>query len=409
MSVALSRQSRRKGGIADRRRAALIQAQRRRRSGSSRRTRLREDVSKAPKPLGLYVIAAVTVTLVLLGIVMVLSASSIVSFHKGNSPWKYFLRQVMWAGLGTVAMGVAYRLRLTYLSTIARVLPFIGVVMMLLPFTPGVGRSVNGARAWLVVGPFNVQPAEFMKLFLIIYGADLLTRREKQLADWRAGMWPFLKVVMVALLIAVVQSDIGSCVVIGAIGLSVLFLAGAPMRPLVGMSVISGVLGILYVMTDGTKLARFTSFLDIMGTREGDGYQVYQGWISISNGGLTGTGIGAGTGKWGYVPLAHSDFIFSIVAEEMGMLGVIGVLLLFAFLIYFAFQAAINCKDRFGYLLASGIGCWFLVQTAINIGGVLGLMPVTGLTLPFISFGGSSLVVSMTAAGLLMNVARRPK
>ena len=121
------------------------------------------------------------------------SASSIVSFHKGNSPWKYFLRQVMWAGLGTVAMGVAYRLRLTYLSTIARVLPFIGVVMMLLPFTPGVGRSVNGARAWLVVGPFNVQPAEFMKLFLIIYGADLLTRREKQLADWREGMWPFLK------------------------------------------------------------------------------------------------------------------------------------------------------------------------------------------------------------------------
>jgi len=169
------------------------------------------------------------------------------------------------------------------------------------------------------------------------------------------------------------------------------------------------VLGILYVMTDDSKMARFTSFLDIMGTREGDGYQVYQGWISISNGGLTGTGIGAGTGKWGYVPLAHSDFIFSIVAEEMGMLGVLGVLLLFAFLIYFAFQAAINCRDRFGYLLASGIGCWFLVQTAINIGGVLGLMPVTGLTLPFISFGGSSLVVSMTAAGLLMNVARRPK
>jgi cell division protein FtsW len=409
MSIALSRQSRRKGGIADRRRAALIQAQRRRRSGSSRRSRLREDVSKAPKPLGLYVIAAVTVTLVLLGIVMVLSASSIVSFHKGNSPWKYFLRQVMWAGLGTIAMGVAYRLRLTYLSTIARVLPLIGLAMMLLPFTPGVGRSVNGARAWLVVGPFNVQPAEFMKLFLIIYGADLLTRREKQLADWREGMWPYLKVVMVALLIAVVQSDIGSCVVIGAIGLSVLFLAGAPMRPLIGMSVISGVLGILYVMTDDSKMARFTSFLDIMGTREGDGYQVYQGWISISNGGLTGTGIGAGTGKWGYVPLAHSDFIFSIVAEEMGMLGVLGVLLLFAFLIYFAFQAAINCRDRFGYLLASGIGCWFLVQTAINIGGVLGLMPVTGLTLPFISFGGSSLVVSMTAAGLLMNVARRPK
>lgn len=409
MTVAISRPRRRGTDIADRRRQALIHAQRRRRSGSSRRSRIREDVSRAPKPLGLYVIAAVTITLVLLGIVMVLSASSIVSFHRGSSPWKYFTRQVMWAGLGTIAMGVAYRMRLTYLSTIARVLPFIGIVMMMMPFAPGIGRSVNGARAWLIVGPFNVQPAEFMKLFLIIYGADLLSRREKQLQDWRVGMMPYLKFVLGAVAIAVVQSDIGSCVVIGVIGVSVLFLAGAPVRPLAGMSLLGSLLGVLYVMTDGSKLARFTSFLDIYGTREGDGYQVYQGWISISNGGLTGTGIGAGTGKWGYVPLAHSDFIFSILAEEMGLLGVVGVLTLFAFLIYFAFQVALSCRERFGFLLAGGIGCWFLVQTAINIGGVLGLMPVTGLTLPFISFGGSSLVVSMTAAGLLMNVARRPR
>ena len=409
MTAAVSRTRRGGNSIADRRRQALVQAQRRRRSGSSRRTRLREDVSRAPKPLGLYVIAAVTVTLVLLGIVMVLSASSIVSFHNGRSPWRYFGKQLMWATIGSVVMFVAYRLRLSYLSTIARVLPGIGIAMMLMPFVPGIGRSVNGAKAWLVVGPFNVQPAEFMKLFLIIYGADLLTRREKNLTDWKVGLLPYLKWVGTAVFIAVVQSDIGTCVVIGAIGLSVLFLAGAPVKPLLGLSVVGGLLGFLYLLTDSDKMARFTSFLDIRGTREADGYQVYQAWISISNGGLTGTGIGAGTGKWGYVPLAHSDFIFSILAEEMGLLGVIGVLTLFAFLIYFAFQVAISCRERFGYLLAAGIGCWLLVQTAINIGGVLGIMPVTGLTLPFISFGGSSLVVSMAAAGLLMNVARRPR
>jgi cell division protein FtsW len=171
----------------------------------------------------------------------------------------------------------------------------------------------------------------------------------------------------------------------------------------------AGCLGALYVVQDPDKLSRITSFLDIHGTRESDGYQVYQALISLSNGGLTGTGIGAGTGKWGYVPIAHSDFIFSIVGEEMGLLGVLGLMTLFAFLIYFAFQVALSCRHRFGFLVAAGIGCWMVVQVSINIGGVIGIMPVTGLTLPFISFGGSSLIASMAAAGLLMNVARRPR
>ncbi|MGA0781272.1 MAG: FtsW/RodA/SpoVE family cell cycle protein, partial [Ilumatobacteraceae bacterium] len=182
-----------------------------------------------------------------------------------------------------------------------------------------------------------------------------------------------------------------------------------PLRPLFGLSLVGALGFVTYARLDGDKWARFTSFLDIHGTRETDGYQVYQALISISNGGLTGTGIGAGTGKWGYVPLAHTDFIFSIVGEEMGLLGVLGLLTLFVFLIYFAFQVALSCRHRFGFLVAAGIGCWFIVQISINIGGVIGLLPVTGLTLPFISFGGSSLIASMAAAGLLMNVARRPR
>lgn len=136
---------------------------------------------------------------------------------------------------------------------------------------------------------------------------------------------------------------------------------------------------------------------------------MYQSLISLSNGGITGTGIGAGTGKWGYVPLAHSDFIFATLAEEMGFLGVIGLIALFTFLIYFGFQAALSCRTTFGRLLAGGIAGWFLIQICVNIGGVTGVIPVTGLTLPFISFGGSSLIVSMVSAGLLMNVARRPR
>lgn len=407
MTLAVPNRSRRTSALAERRRAALESAQKTRRTG--RRRRYQEDVGRDPKPLGFYVIVAVTFALVAFGLVMVLSSSSIVSFHRGRSPWYFFSKQVVWSGVGLVALLVTYRMPLKALHSMARVLPGFAVALMLAAFTPGLGKTVNGARAWLAIGDYTIQPSEFMKLALVVYGADWLTRREKQLGDFRESAVPYLGWVAIGAMIAIAQGDLGSCLVIGAIGLSMLFLAGAPIRPLIGLVAVGAVGFVAYARLDSDKWARFTSFLDIHGTRDTDGYQVYQALISISNGGLTGTGIGAGTGKWGYVPLAHSDFIFSIVGEEMGLLGVLGLLTLFVFLIYFAFQVALSCRHRFGFLLAAGIGCWFIVQISINIGGVIGLLPVTGLTLPFISFGGSSLIASMAAAGLLMNVARRPR
>ena len=409
MTVALPNRSRRTSQLAERRRAALESAQKARSTGRRRSRRYQEDVSRDPKPLGFYVIAAVTFALVAFGLVMVLSSSSIVSFHRGRSPWFYLQKQLTWAILGSAILYITYRMPLKVLHSAARVLPPFAIVMMLAAFTPGLGRPVNGARAWIYIGDYSIQPSEFMKLALVVYGADWLTRREKQLGDFKEGMRPYLTMVAIGAAISLAQSDLGSCVVISAIGMSMLFLAGAPWRPLALLSV--GGLGIflLYAWIDGDKWARLTAFLDIQGTRETDGYQVYQGLISMANGGITGTGIGAGPGKWGYVPLAHSDFIFSVVGEEMGLLGVLGLLSLFVTFVYFAFQVALSCRHRFGFLLASGIGCWFIVQIAVNIGGVIKVMPVTGLTLPFISFGGSSLLVSMAAAGLLMNVARRPR
>lgn len=408
MSLAVSNRTRHRSQLAERRRAVLESA-RDGRSAGRRKRRFQEDVSRDPKPLGFYVIVAATLALVAFGLVMVLSSSSIVSFHRGNSPWYFFRKQVVWAVLGGAVMYATYRTPLWVLHKAARIMPPVAIAMMLAAFTPGLGRPVNGARAWIYIGDNSIQPSEFMKLALIVYGADLLTRREKQLGDFREGIMPYLSVVALGASISLAQSDLGSCVVISAIGLSMLFLAGAPLRTL---GLISGTgLGVflLYARLDSDKWERLTSFLDIDGTRETTGYQVYQGLISLSNGGLTGTGIGAGTGKWGYVPLAHSDFIFSVVGEEMGLLGVLGLLALFVTFIYFAFQVALSCRQRFGFLLAAGIGCWFIVQIAVNIGGVIRVMPVTGLTLPFISFGGSSLLASMAAAGLLTNVARRPR
>lgn len=397
------------GEIGDRRRAAYDRAQRIRSGESKLRSRYQENVARDPKPLGFYIIGAVTFVLVLFGLVMVLSASSIVSFHKGGSPWKFFARQSMWAGIGCVGLVFAYRFPLGLLHKVARVLPLVGLGGMLLAFFPGLGISINGARAWIHFGDYSFQPSEFMKLFIVIYGADLLSRREKELGDLRRTMLPFLVVAGAGAGLAIVQGDVGSCLVMAGIAATILFLAGAPIRPLVYLMSGAAVLGLLLVRQNPAKFARFTSFLDIEGTRDHNGYQVFQALISLSNGGLTGTGIGAGSGKWGYVPLAHSDFIFAILAEEMGFLGVVGLVTLFAFLIYFGLQAALSCRTRFGMLVAGGISGWFLIQVVINIGGVTGIMPVTGLTLPFISFGGTSLIVSMVAAGLLMNVARRPR
>jgi cell division protein FtsW len=415
MTIAIGQKSRRKSGgnssesLADRRRAAYERAQRIRTGEGGLRSRYQDATSRDPKPVGYYVIASVSIILVLFGLVMVMSSSSIFSFNRGDSAWKYFRRQSFYAGTGLIGMMFAYKLKLEILHKMARVGPWIGLGLMALAWMPGLGVEVNGAKAWIQIFDQRFQPSEFMKLFIVIYGADLLSRRMNHMHDWRVTMKPFGLVVMAGAGLSLVQSDFGSCAVMVGIGFVVLFLAGAPMIPMLTVAGAGAALGGLLVAVRPDKFERITSFFDLYANREDKTYQVYQSLISLSNGGMTGTGIGAGTGKWGYVPLAHSDFIFSTLAEEMGFLGVIGLLALFTFLIYFGFQAAISCRTNFGRLLAGGISGWFLIQICINIGGVVAVIPVTGLTLPFISFGGSSLIVSMVAAGLLMNVARRPR
>ena len=418
MTVAVQRQTRKPKEMSDRRRAAFERAQSTRTQGAKPRSRYREKIGSGPKPLGFYMIAAITFILVAFGLVMVLSASSIYSFNKEGTPWEYFSRQLFFTLLGIAGMVTAITFPLTWFQkhtkrfpslSFASILPVIGVGLMFLAFLPGIGTEVNGARAWLQIGPQTFQPSELMKLFIIIYGADLLSRREAEMGNLRRTMRPFLIMVAAGAGLALVQSDIGSCIVMIGIAAAVLFLAGAPLRPMLGVAAVATPLAFLFIRSSPDKLQRFTSFLDVYGTRDDKSYQVYQSWISLSNGGLTGTGIGTGSGKWGYVPLSHSDFIFAVLAEEMGLLGVVGLITLFAFLIYFGLQVALSCRYRFGLLLAGGIASWFLLQLVINVGGVVGLLPVTGLTLPFISFGGTSLIVSMVACGLLMNVARSPR
>jgi cell division protein FtsW len=346
------------------------------------------------------------VVLNVVGLVMVLSASSVTSFHRGLSPWRYFSKQVMWSALGTIALVTT--MRVPYQRWRNWVTPFLVIcyVLMLLPFVPGLGVPVGGARAWVQLGPIGFQPSEFLKLAVLLYCADVLTKREDRMHIVRETLWPCLAVLVVSGMFMLAQGDLGSAVVLGALVLAVMFIGGAPLIPLAGMAGALGVTSLVFVLSTEYRRERWTAFLDLASTRENGGWQVWQSLVGIADGGITGVGVGASRAKWGYLPLAHSDFIFAIIAEELGLVGVVAVLGSFLLLAFFGVQIALAAADRFGMLLAGGITAWLIVQTIINVGGVTGMMPLTGLTLPFLSFGGSSLLVTMTAMGLLLNVAR---
>ncbi len=388
---------------------SLTPSQRRRatldRKGFSESRRL---ATKAPTRAFYWITASISM-LILFGLIMVLSSSSIVAINRGGSAWNMFRKQGTWAMFGAFAMVTTYRMPYhMWRRWVTPVLIF-AFFLMFLPFVPGLGISINGARAWVSLGPINFQPSEVLKLAVLLYCCNLLGRRRGEITNLQRTFIPVIVVWGISGGLCLMQGDLGGAIVFSAIILSVLFIAGAPLRLIGASAAIAGTMGLGAVMVTATRRNRWTAFLDLNGTKGHYGYQVWESILSIANGGLLGVGAGEGTGKWGYVPLAHSDFIFAIIAEEFGLVGSLGVIGGFLILAYFGIQAAIGARDPFGAVLAGGITTWFCTQAFINIGGVTGAMPVTGLTLPLISYGGSSLFMSMAAAGLLLNVARNMK
>ncbi|MDQ3470551.1 MAG: putative lipid II flippase FtsW [Actinomycetota bacterium] len=367
------------------------------------------DVQRGPAPAAYYVLAVIVALFVMLGLVMVLSASASTEAAEGNGAYNVFNRQVMWAVVGLIGLWLAQRVNLAVIRKLAIPLLMLCAAAMALPVVPGLGTTVNDARAWVNVGPFSVQPSEFLKLAVIIFAADFLMRREEVLFDVRRGLRPVIGLAVAASGACLAQGDLGSAIVMCAIVLTVAFIGGVPLSPMILTAIAAAGVALGFVFSSEYRYDRFTAFLDITGHRDELSYQTYQGFLSIADGGLTGSGVGAGNGKLGYLPLAHSDFIFAVIADELGFVGSVAVVGGFMLLVWFGIQAALAAPDRFGMLLAGGIATWLGVQAVINLGGVTGLMPVTGLTLPFFSAGGSSLFVSMTAAGLLLNVARRAR
>lgn len=361
-----------------------------------------------PRPSSTFVgLLVVLIALNLLGLVMVLSASSVSALDTYGSSWYIALRQAGWLVAGAGVCLVV--LRVDYHRWRRWSLPALGLsgVLLGMVLVPGLGMNVNGASRWLGYGSFSLQPSELAKLTVLVFVADLLARRAAWMADVRLTLVPVGVVFGGVALLLMLQPNLGTTLVLGAIVLSLLFVAGTPLLPLLGTTFGGALVATGLALGASYRRARVFAFLDPWADPLNTGYQNIQSLVGIASGGLTGVGLGESRAKWGFLPYAHTDFIFAIVGEELGLLGALVVVALFVALCVIGVRVAQLAPDRFGMLLASGITAWFGVQAFVNVGAVIGILPITGVPLPFMSYGGSSLVFSMAAAGLLLNVARQ--
>ena len=375
---------------------------------AKRRTPPRKQPRKQQdKPSTWYMLVGLIAVLVVIGLVMVLSSSSVQSERDFGSTWSYFLRQCIWATIGVGALVVTARVDYRRWRPMIPMLLFISITLLFVVLVPGVGVRSNGARSWLVFGPIRLQPTELVKLALLLFCADLLSKRASLLDNFGMTLGPVLIVVGVVGGLVMLQPDLGGTIVIGAIVVSVLFVAGVPLPRLTGLVAAGGAAAIVLALSEPYRRNRLLAFLHPWKDRANTGYQISQSLMGVATGKLFGVGLGESRAKWGFLPNAHTDFIFAIIAEELGLVGALLVVGLFLGFAVFGIRAALHAPDRFGTLVAAGITAWILTQAFVNIGGVVGILPITGLTLPFVSFGGTSLVVTLGSCGLLLNIAAK--
>jgi cell division protein FtsW len=352
-------------------------------------------------------LTALVVGFCVLGLVMVLSSSA-ESIADDGSAWSAFAHQGLWMGLGAAGFVVARRLPLRLWRRAA--VPFLlcTVLALVAVFVRGIGTVRAGSSRWIDLGPLRLQPSEFAKLAAIVFIADLLARRLGRGGAQAEVVRPVLIVLGVLAILVVVQPDFGTTAVIVAIGAVLLFAAGVPLRRVLGIGGLFAVVaaGLLYHVSYGR--ARIEAFLNPSAHASTTGYQVAQSLLTLGSGHWFGTGIGGSPAAWGYLPHANSDFIFAIIGNNFGIVGAVGVLCGFCAIGWLGFRIARRTEDRFASLVVIGVTTWIVVQAFINIGGVIGALPETGIPLPFVSAGGSSLIVLLAAMGLVVRIARQP-
>jgi cell division protein FtsW len=357
-----------------------------------------------------YLIVGITTLLVCLGLVMVLSTSSVMDLAYGKSPYSDFEKQLLGVVLGLPLLWIAARSSPRLFRAAAYPLVAISVLGLLLTLIHGVGAAANGAGRWIHIGSFVFQPSELAKLALAVWGADLLARKEKLglLTDWRHMLVPLLPGTAVLALLVMAGDDLGTTSILLIIFLTLLWIAGTPGRVFAGMLILMGLVVALLIVTAGYRSARLADFLNPQNTNPlGPNMQVIQGRWALGSGGVFGIGLGASRAKWGYVPEDTTDFIFSIIGEEFGLVGTLCVTALYGGLAYAGLRVARSAPDMFSRLVSAAITAWIVMQAIVNIGSVIGVLPPEGVPLPLVSEGLSSLLVTMVALGMLMSFARR--
>ena len=353
-----------------------------------------------------HLIVAVAALLVTLGLIMVLSASGVHSYDSDGSPWTIFARQVLWTVVGLVAFYVAVRLPVSFMRRTAFPAFAVTIVLIALVLVPGIGHESNGSRGWFVVAGLSMQPSELTKIAFAIWGAHLLASRRLERATLKELLVPLVPGAVVALALIVAQPDLGQTVSLSIILLALLWYAGLPLRVFVSSLLAAVGAAAVLAVSEGYRSDRVRSWLDPSADAQGSGYQAKQAKFALANGGVFGDGLGQGTAKWNYLPNAHNDFIFAIIGEELGLVGAVGLLGLFGLLAYTGMRIARRSADPFLRLLTAATTMWIIGQSFINVGYVIGLLPVTGIQLPLISAGGTSTATTLFMIGVLANAAR---
>jgi cell division protein FtsW len=373
------------------------------RKGANKRGK---GVAAKSQPLEQRILITATLCLLAFGAVMVYSASSATSLlQSGGTGSGYLVKYVIYGAIGLVLMRLLARDGVQKVQALTGPLLAVSFVLVLAVHVPHIGVSVNGARRWLGPGPFQFQPSELMKLALVLYGATLLAKRPQRVHDLRELLNPLLIVIGCAILLVVTQPDLGTAMVIAFTTIALLLATGIPMRNLAIVCAAAFFTVVLYAMVKPYARARLTSFLDPWAHASGSGFQAVQGQIAIGSGGVFGVGPGESVQKIFYLPEAPTDFILAVIAEELGAAGVCALLFLYGLIAYGGLRAAKGARSLQSALIAVGVTSLIVSQALLNVFAVLGLAPLTGVPLPFVSYGSSSLIVMLAAMGLLLNVA----
>lgn len=345
--------------------------------------------------------------LVVFGVIMVFSSSYYYALDKKGDAYYYLKRDILWASLGFIGMAITAALPYRVYAKLAPPIVGISILLLALIFTP-LGTGTKGATRWLDFGLFTIMPGEVAKLAAIIFTSAYLSKNAKRILSFTQGILPLITLTVIYFGLVIAQPNLSTAITISAIIIGIMFVAGLQWRYLIGIGAMGvlGVIGLIFTDEDGYRMRRITSFLDPFQDPLGSGYQVIQSLLALGSGGLFGVGLGKSIQKTLYLPEPQNDFIFAIIGEELGFIGALLLILCYIILIWRGVHIAINAPELFGMLLASGITIMLAVQVMLNIAVVTSSMPPTGITLPFVSWGGNALLLFMGSMGILINISR---